>query len=65
MSMAVKNDADSSEKEVISSSDPNAGLTSKEAKDRLDRSGYNEVPEVKKSRLSRFAKKFWGIAHNA
>ncbi len=44
-----------------SSPDFDSGLTSAEVRARLDKFGYNEVPEKKKSRLRRFAKKFWGV----
>jgi len=43
------------------SSDLNTGLTSAEVKARLDKFGYNEVPEKRKSRLRRLASKFWGL----
>ncbi|MDA8255247.1 MAG: plasma-membrane proton-efflux P-type ATPase [Betaproteobacteria bacterium] len=38
------------------------GLTSAEAKSRLDRQGANEVPEKKHHPLLRFLRKFWGLS---
>jgi H+-transporting ATPase len=37
------------------------GLTSEEARKRIDEYGHNEVPEKKVSRTIRFIKKFWGL----
>ncbi len=39
----------------------NTGLTQEEVNERLARFGYNEVPEVRQSRLRMFLKRFWGI----
>jgi H+-transporting ATPase len=35
------------------------GLSSKEVQKRISEYGYNEIPEIKVSRITRFAKKFW------
>ena len=44
------------------SSDAGRGLTQEEARERLERYGYNEIPEKKENPLYRFLKKFWGPA---
>ena len=36
-------------------------MTSVEVRARLDKYGFNEVPEEKKSRLVKFIRKFWGV----
>src|SRR3974377_437019 len=36
------------------------GLTSAEARERLNEFGYNELPEKKRSRLLEFVLRFWG-----
>lgn len=41
--------------------DPGKGLTSEEVKIRLERYGYNEVPEKRNSFLKRLGKRFWGV----
>ncbi len=38
------------------------GLTAEEVEKRLERWGYNEVPEPKKNPIFQFASKFWGIS---
>jgi len=41
--------------------DPDKGLDDAEAKERLRKYGYNEIPERKVSVYERFGKKFWGL----
>ncbi len=43
-------------------SDVSKGLTQDEAKERLEKYGYNEVPEKRDNPAFRFLKKFWGPA---
>lgn len=38
------------------------GLTAREASNRLDQHGFNEVPEEKRHPLLHFLKKFWGLS---
>jgi H+-transporting ATPase len=42
------------------STEPTEGLTSAEASRRLEQSGYNEIPEVRRSALLAFLGYFWG-----
>ena len=37
------------------------GLTTKEAKKKLEIYGYNAIPELKPNQVLQFLKKFWGI----
>ncbi|MDM7999554.1 MAG: plasma-membrane proton-efflux P-type ATPase [Dehalococcoidia bacterium] len=47
--------------DVETATDVNAGLTSREVRERLTRHGYNEVPEKKANPALLFAMRFWGI----
>jgi H+-transporting ATPase len=49
--------------EVLKSlnSDLSRGLQTADVESRLERYGYNEVPEKKVNPLARFARKFWGL----
>ena len=42
--------------------DPESGLAAAEARSRLARYGYNEIPEKKDHPLLRFLAKFWGLS---
>jgi H+-transporting ATPase len=67
VSVAEKEDAESFQKakadEVIKllKSNPESGLKTEEAEERLKLYGYNEVPEKKANLYLSFAKKFWGL----
>jgi magnesium-transporting ATPase (P-type) len=67
VSVAEKGDAESFQKakadEVIKllKSNPESGLKTEEAEERLKLYGYNEVPEKKANLYLSFAKKFWGL----
>ncbi len=41
--------------------DPKTGLSMENVKERIRRTGYNEVPEKKQSTLLNFLKRFWGL----
>jgi hypothetical protein len=47
--------------DVETATDVNAGLSSREVRERLTGYGYNEVPEKKANPALLFARKFWGI----
>jgi H+-transporting ATPase len=65
--VAGKEDAESFQKanadEVLKllKSNPESGLKTAEAEERLKTYGYNEVPQKKTNPYVRFAKKFWGL----
>jgi magnesium-transporting ATPase (P-type) len=40
--------------------DPDKGLTKNEIIERLEKYGYNEVPESRKNPMRGFSSKFWG-----
>ncbi len=43
------------------STDPEKGLSTENVKERIIKTGYNEVPEKKQSILLNFLKRFWGL----
>ena len=43
------------------STDPEKGLSTENVKERIIKTGYNEVPEEKQSILLNFLKRFWGL----
>jgi H+-transporting ATPase len=59
--MTISEQSNNKDESKGSSSDSDSGLSSADVKERLEKFGYNEVLEKKKSRIRRFAKKFWGI----